>query len=175
VGSVERSERDGDSQFVIRPNCSLGWRGAKRYLALQSTVVLLAAAPMVWMGGWLILPFAGAELLALTAAFYWVLLHAQRLEVVTLEGSGVVIERGRRGPEHREEFPRAWAQVVLEEGRAELDKDRLFIRAHGRQSEIGLDLTNEEKARLAEELTRALRRGQRLDRPTQGGPGRGSQ
>jgi uncharacterized membrane protein len=164
VGSVEQAEQDGDWQFVIRPNCSLGWRGAKRYLALQSAVVLLAAAPMVWMGGWLILPFAGLELLALTAAFYWVLLRSHRIEVVTLAGDQLRIERGRRGPEQRTEFPRAWVQVVLQEGAAELDRSHLLLRAHGRQAEVGADLTNEEKARLAEELTRAIGRGQRLTR-----------
>ena len=164
MGSVEQAEQDGDRQFVIRPNCSLGWRGAKRYLALQSAVVLLAAAPMAWMGGWPVLPFAGAELIALTAAFYWVLLRTHRLEVLTLDGERLLIQRGRRGPEEGSEFPRAWARVVLQEGRAELDKSHLFIRAHGRQTEVGAELTNEEKARLAEELTRALGRGQRLDR-----------
>ena len=166
MGSVEQAGQDGDQEFVIRPNCSLGWKGAKRYLLLQSVVVLLAAAPMVWMGGWPVLPFAGAELLALTAAFYWVLLRAHRLEVLTLEGERLLIQRGRRGPEERREFPRAWAQVVLQQGRAELDKSHLFIRAHGDQEEVGRDLTNDEKARLAEELTRALGRGQRLTRTT---------
>ena len=165
MGSVEQAEQDGDWQFVIRPNCSLGWQGAKRYLALQSAVVLLAAAPMVWMGGWLVLPFAGAELLALTGAFYWVLLRSQRIEVVSLEGDRLLIQRGRRGPEEREAFPRAWARVDLEKGPAELDRSHLFIRAHGRQTEVGTDLTNEEKARLAEELTRALREGRPSDRP----------
>lgn len=164
MGSVEQVQQDGDRQFVIRPNCSLGWRGAKRYLALQSVVVLLAAAPMVWMGGWLVLPFAGVELLALTGAFYWVLLRLNRIEVVVMEGDRVVVQRGRRGPEERVELPRAWARVVLEKGRAELDQDRLFLRAHGRQTEVGAALTNQEKARLGEELTRALGRGQGLDR-----------
>lgn len=164
MGSVEQVQQDGDRQFVIRPNCSLGWRGTKRYLALQSVVVLLAAAPMVWMGGWLVLPFAGAELLALTGAFYWVLLRLNRIEVVALEGDRVVVQRGRRGPEERVELPRAWARVVLEEARAELDKDRLFLRAHDRQTEVGAALTNRQKASLGEELTRALGRGQGLDR-----------
>ena len=165
MGSVEQAEQDGDWQFVIRPNCSLGWRGAKRYLALQSVVVLLAAAPMAWMGGWLVLPFAGAELAALTAAFYWVLLRSHRIEVVSLQGDRVRIERGRRGPEERTEFPRAWAQVVLRRGGAEYDKAHLAIRAHGRETEVGADLTSDEKARLAEELTRAMGRGQRLKTP----------
>ena len=124
MGSVERAGNDGDSQFVIRPNSSLGWKGAKRYLLLQSAVVILAAAPTVWMGGWLVLPFAGAELLALTAAFYWVLLRTHRIEVLTLDGDRLLIQRGRRGPEERREFPRAWAQLVLQEGRAErLEKE----------------------------------------------------
>ena len=173
MGSVEQVRQDGDSQFVIRPNCSLGWGGAKRYLALQTAVVLLAAAPMVWMGGWLVLPFAGAELLALTGAFYWVLLRLNRIEVVALEGDRVVVQRGRRGPEERVEMPRAWARVVLEEGRAELDKDHLFLRASGRQTEVGAALTNQEKARLGEDLTRALNEGRGLEQPAARDPGRG--
>ncbi|MEF8982185.1 DUF2244 domain-containing protein [Thiohalorhabdus sp.] len=164
MGSVEQVQQDGDSQFVIRPNCSLGWRGAKRYLALQSAVVLLAAAPMVWMGGWPVLPFAGAELLALTGAFYWVLLRLNWIEMVAMEGDRIVVQRGRRGPEERVELPRAWARVVLEQGRVEMDKDHLYLRASGSQTEVGAALTNQEKARLGEDLTRALGRGQGLDR-----------
>lgn len=164
MASVERSEDGGDHEFVIRPNCSLSWKGAKRYLALQTTVVLLAAAPMVWMGGWLVIPFAGAELLALTGAFYWVLLRAHRIEVVTVEGDRVWIRRGRREPEEEVAYPRGWAQVVLHKAASGLDRSRLFLQAYGRPTEIGAALTSTEKERFAEELARALGRGQRLNR-----------
>lgn len=164
MASIERLERDGDHEFVIRPNCSLSWKGAKRYLALQTAVVLLAAAPMVWMGGWLVLPFAGAELLALTAAFYWVLLRAHRIEVVTIQGDRVWVRRGRREPEEEVAFPRGWAQVVLNGATSGLDRSRLFLQAYGRPTEIGAALTSTEKEHFAQELTRALGRGQRLNR-----------
>ncbi len=164
LASVERSEWDGDHEFVIRPNCSLSWKGAKRYLALQTAVVLLAAAPMIWMGGWPVIPFAGAELLALTAAFYWVLLRAHRIEVVTIQGDRVWIRRGRRGPEEEVAYPRGWAQVVLHRAASGLDRSRLFLQAYGRPTEIGTALTSTEKEGFAEELARALGRGQRLNR-----------
>ena len=164
MASVERLSRDGDCEFVIRPNCSLSWQGAKRYLLLQTLVVLLAAAPMVWLGGWLVLPFAGVELLGLTGAFYWVLLRANRIEVVSIEGERVLVRRGRRGPEEEVAFPRGWVQVVFDKAATGLDKNRLFLRAYGRLTEVGAALTSEEKDHFAEELARALDRGQRLDR-----------
>ncbi len=164
LASVERFVCNGDHEFVIRPNCSLSWKGAKRYLALQSGVVLLAMTPLVWMGAWLVLPIAGIELIVLTAAFYWVLLQAHRIEVVTIEGKQVLVRRGRRAPEEEATYPRGWVQVVLKQATTGPEKSRLFLRAYGQATEVAAALTNSEKERFAEELTQALDRGQRLER-----------
>ena len=120
--------------------------------------------PWVVAGLWLVLPFAGAELLAVAAAFYLVLIRLQRIEVVSLRGEEVTVERGRKGPEEQTAFPRAWAQVVLEEPPRGLGASHLFLRSHGRQTELGAGLSNEEREHLGEALVRALDRGQRLTR-----------
>ena len=141
-----------DRQFVIRPNCSLSWRGAKRYLGLQAVACGIAALPLVWIGAWLVLPFTAVALVAVAASFYFVLLRANRIEVVRLTPEQVAVERGRRGPEERTEFPRNWVRVVLEPRERRLGNNRLYLRAHGRQTEIGAFLTEEERERLATEL-----------------------
>ncbi|HKJ87974.1 MAG TPA: DUF2244 domain-containing protein, partial [Gammaproteobacteria bacterium] len=93
-----------DRQFVIRPNCSLSWQGAKRYLVLQAIACGIVAFPLTWVGAWLVLPFTGIALVAVAVSFYLVLLRANRIEVVWLTGNKVAVERGRRGPEERTEF-----------------------------------------------------------------------
>ena len=148
---------------MIRPNSSLTWRAAKRYLWLQGAVVLLAALPMVWMGGWPVLPFDGLELAALTAAFYLVLLRTHRIEVVTVDAERVAVERGRNRPEERGELPRAWTRVVLERPEGALGVCRLFLSAHGRRLEVGASLTPPEKEYLARELAGALGPGRPVD------------
>jgi len=149
-----------DRQFVIRPNCSLSWQGAKQYLVLQAIGCGLAAVPLTLVGAWVVLPFAGIALMAVAVSFYLVLLRANRIEVVWLTGGTVAVERGRRGPEERTEFPRSWVQVVLEPAEHRLGTNHLFLRAHGRQTEIGAFLTDEEREHLAQELARAVRRRQ---------------
>ncbi|MFA9459328.1 DUF2244 domain-containing protein [Thiohalorhabdus methylotrophus] len=149
-----------DRQFVIRPNCSLSWQGAKRYLALQALACGIAALPLAWIGAWLVLPFAVVALVAVAVSFYLVLLRANRIEVVWLTEDQVAVERGLRGPEERTEFPRNWVQVVLEPAERRLGANHLYLRAYGRQTEIGAFLTNEEREHLADALGRAVRRGQ---------------
>lgn len=156
MGEIQQSEDATGCRFVIRPNSSLTWTSAKRYLLLQGAVVALAALPMVWMGGWPVLPFAGLELAALTAAFYVVLLRTHRIEVVTVGAEHVAVERGRRHPEEHAELPRAWTRVVLDRPEGVLGVSRLFLRAHGRQLEVGASLTAVEKEQLAQALSAAL-------------------
>ncbi|KPV41396.1 hypothetical protein AN478_02125 [Thiohalorhabdus denitrificans] len=165
MGEGEHSPGPEDQRFVIRPNRSLSWRGAKRYFGLQALASAAVALPLAWLGAWLILPFTAVALVAVAVSFYLVLLRTNRIEVVWLTENQVAVERGRRGPEERTEFPRSWVQVVLEPAEKRLGTNHLFLRAYGRQTEIGAFLTNEERERLARDLARAIRSG-----PTGGGP-----
>ena len=55
---------------MIRPNCSLPWRGTVRFYLGIVIVSLGIAAAFAMKGIWLILPFAGLEMVALGAALY---------------------------------------------------------------------------------------------------------
>lgn len=145
-----------DPLFVIRPNCSLTWRGNLWLLAGFCIVSFSIAGAFAYLGMWLILPFAGLEMVALGLALYLCAWRAEVREVVWLEGDRLRIEVGRRGPETRHEFDRHWVRVLLLPATAGIRRSRLMLRSHGRQLEIGACLPEEERRDLAAALRQAL-------------------
>jgi uncharacterized membrane protein len=142
--------------FVIRPNCSLSWRGMIWVFAGISGVALATAVGFAMLGAWLVLPFAGLELLALAIGFYHCARRGAEREVIAIQGDTISIERGRYRPHQRYEFSRAWAQVYLKKARPRSYPSRLTIRSHGREVEIGAFLVEEEREWLARELRRRI-------------------
>ena len=145
-------------RFVLRPNRSLTWPRAKLVLLMLGVVPLGVSAALAWRGMWPVLPFAGAELLALWLAFYVCARRGDRLEVVTVDEDAVAIEKGRSYPQEMWNVPRAWAEVKLQPARHAGHPSRLLLRSHGHAVGLGDFLTEDERTSFAGELRDALRR-----------------
>lgn len=151
-------------RVVIRPNRSLSWRQSMTFLAAIAVPLVLVSATLAWRGYWVVLPFAGLEILALYACIYAVSHASRRCEVVSIGESLVTIEKGRDrgrcpergGPQERIEFARGWVRVELANSRGRWYPQRLWIGVSGRRIELGAFLVDEEKAELAAELDRLL-------------------
>jgi uncharacterized membrane protein len=150
------------TRIVIGPNASLDLRGALWFLGSLSALALSVAGVCLWMGFWPVLPFAGAELMAVTAAV-WVSLRRNRYrEVVSLDDDRVVVEFGQAGAvgganiTSRMEFSRAWTRVSLDAGVNRHDRNRLRLGSSGQWVEIGRCLTDDERAALAARLKELL-------------------
>lgn len=148
-----------DGQFVIRPNRSLSWRGTQTFYAWICTLSIIIAGGFASMGAWLVLPFAGIELLILGVSLYVVACRSWEYEVVSIHGDTVEVQKGRYRPQQSYQIPRGWARVVLTRSADGWYPSRLTIRSHGREVEVGACLVEEERQRLARELSRAI--GQR--------------
>lgn len=141
--------------LVSRRNNSLSSTGRSLVLGSFVLVSLAIALPFAFHGAWLILPFAGAEMVLLYLAFRAVERHAGDFENISINGDRVVVERCETGRVSRHEFNRYWAQVVFEPqatGREEL----LALRSHGRLVEVGRHLTHEQRREVARALKRHL-------------------
>lgn len=143
-------------RFILRPNCSLSWRGMQVFLAFMALILGAIGAWFTLLGFWLVLPFAGLELLLLACAFYLVARRGQVREVISIDQDSVHVEKGRRYPEKQCTLARGWARVVLERCPKQWYPSRLLIRSHGRAVEVGTFLNEEERRRLAEELAQNL-------------------
>jgi len=108
-------------------------------------------------GYWLVLPFAGLEVVVLGAAFYLCLSHSQLREVVTINADMVTLDKGRRQPEQHWECPRAWARVIMERSPINWYPSRLSVVFQGRRVEIGRFLSEMDRQSLALELQGMIR------------------
>jgi len=149
-------EADRICRIVIRPNRSLTWRQAQLFFASIALVSLGIATWLAVLGFWPVLPFAGAELALLAGALYACALRTHSAEVVSVDGSTVAVEKGRRAPEQRWEFPRAWTRVRLLRSAARWYPSRLVVGSHGRTVTVGEFLNEEERRHLAGYLRSAI-------------------
>ncbi len=150
------------TRIVIGPNASMDVRGAVWFLGSLSVLALTVAGVCVFMGFWPVLPFAGAELIAVTAAV-WVSLRRNRYrEVLTLSEQSVCVEfglarqDGRGGASSRTEFRRGWTRVGIEPGGHRHDPSKLVLSCSGQRVEIGRCLTDDEREAVAARLRELL-------------------
>lgn len=143
-------------RFVLRPNRSLSWSQAKLVLLMLGAVPLSVSLALAWQGMWPVLPFAGAEFLALWLAFHVCARRGDALEVVTVDEHAVAIEKGRRYPQQMWNMPRAWAEVSLQPSHHAGHPSRLLLRSHGHVVGLGDFLTEEERTNFAGALRSAL-------------------
>jgi uncharacterized membrane protein len=148
----------GEFLLIARRNNSLSSAG--RAVVLGSLVALSLAISLAFavQGAWLVLPFAGAEMLVLFLAFRFIERHAGDFESIAIRDDRVLVERWETGRVSRYEFNRYWAQVVVSHS-ASGGKSVLALRSHGREVEFGQHLTEEQRDALARKLRQQLRNG----------------
>lgn len=111
-------------------------------------------------GAWMVLPFAGLEMLVLAIALHRVGRKTRRYQVVFIHPERVdVLHRdGRR--QQVVTFQRAWTRTeVLTD--AYRRGSRLYVHSHGTGVELGAFLNESEREALAHELRRLLATGSR--------------
>ena len=150
-------DEDCTRRFLIRPNCSLRWSEVVRFYLGVVTVSFAIATVCALQGAWLVLPFAGLEMVVLGAALYTVARRAQRWQVVSVHRDYIEIKELGSAHGSREVFHRAWARVHLEPAAIQGHPSRLTIGSHGRRVEIGGCLTEDDKEYLAYQLGLAVR------------------
>ena len=155
--SLDNDVRAGSARLVLAPYRSLSWRDAKRLFAVLAAVTLTVAIGFTAMGYVLVLPFAGIELLAVSLAFYVSLREAADREVININQSAVVVQRGRGAPSEELTFATSYARVIREPGPVHWHTPSLVIGAGLRRVELGRFLSEGERDIAAVLLRRALR------------------
>ena len=146
----------GNAHVVVRPNRSLSWRGNLLVIVSLGLIMFTIASGFALIGLWLVLPFAGLELLALGVALRWSLVQGQRRELISVEDSRVLVRKtGRQGP-CEFEFVRPWTRVELVDARAANWPRRLLLRSKGRAVEVGGFLTDSERTSLGKRLAELI-------------------
>ena len=130
----------------IRSARTRGWS-----LTIPVVAILFTAS-----GFWPVLPFAGAEVVALVMGFYLCARSGRAMEVVYVKEDRVAVEKGSPRTRTIFEFQRPWARVALQPARIARHPSRLLVGSHGKRVQLGAFLTEDERRRLAGELERVI-------------------
>ena len=139
--------------IVIRPNRSLSFRGMVwlflAYLGLMAVIGL----GFLGAGAWMVLPFAGVEVVVIFLIFYFVVYrHTNDHELVIIEGETLSVISHNGSSQTHHEFPRYWAKLKLERNEHRWYPSRLMLGCYGRFVEIGSGLREQDRQVLAKKL-----------------------
>jgi uncharacterized membrane protein len=139
--------------LTLKRNCSMSPKALAAVFVALAVLVLAIGAGFALVGAWLILPFAGLEVLLLGAAFVLYARHAADYERIELERGRLTVEVADAERIEHHEFDAGRARVCLE-------KERVVLRGAKQELELGRHLDAEGRAELAAELEKRLIRGQ---------------
>jgi len=138
-------------ELVARPNSSLTAECKILAVGAISLISLLIALFFAFMGAWIVLPFAGIELVAVAYAFYYMHCHSCDYERIVIDDDQVSIETKSYKTYRQTCFNRYWVKVFLKQMPS--GDQQLFLRSHGEEVMFGrCFMTSEERVELASQL-----------------------
>lgn len=153
MGSGPSTQQDVPLTVLsLTPNSALSDDQARLFMGSLVVGTLLVSGSIALAGFWLVLPFAGLELLAVGYALSLSMKRGRYKEVLRIFNDQLVVEKGVQNVEERVEFPRYWATVRLIPSRVTSYPSRLIVSCMGKSVEIGEFLTESERIGLGKRL-----------------------
>jgi len=151
--STFASQHDG-VEFLLRRNCSIGPVGLIGVFASLVALSFGFGVAFASFGPWLILPFAGLEMLVVGAAFFACGRRVGDFERILVGAQSVTVEHvdGRRRTVQA--FNPRWARLSVLHEPAGV---KVLLSQSGRQVELGRHLGFERRLAFAKEFGAALR------------------
>lgn len=144
--------RDGNAGFslILKRNCSISPAGLAGVLVVLAAGVLAIGVAFALAGAWLVLPFAGLEVLALAAAYLAYARRAADYERIELAAGRLTVEVAQAHKMWRYEMEARRARVCLE-------KNEVVLRGAGEEMLLGRHLDAERRVEFAAQLQKRLR------------------
>ena len=150
-------QRDtGSGQLVLLPNRSSSWQNIQRFIIISAALTLLIGVVFALLGAWLILPFAGLEVLALVILLYYVSCKQHCQEVITISDTYITVEKGVRFPRMTWQCERFWCRLYIYSQGHPWYSEQIRLRCQDKEVEVGSFLTVDEKQDLIKKLKQLL-------------------
>ena len=153
LDSTVALQHDG-VEFLSRRNCSIGPGGLVAVFASLVALSFGFGAAFAAHGPWLILPFAGLEMLVVGCAFFACGRRVGDYERISVGAHAVTVEQVNGKRRTVREFNPHWARLVVDHCPGGV---RVVLSQSGKQVEIGGHLGLERRLALATEFGAALR------------------
>jgi len=150
---------DGCEEYIISGNNSISLNGSLIFITLIGCISLSIALGFLFKGYWIILPFAGLEMILLAVMLLYCCHNNSMYEKIQIYEDKVNISSKYRRNKGFFEVNKYWASVVLNKPKLKGYPHRLFVRYKGREMEIGVMLEDKERLELAAMLNTSFKKG----------------
>jgi len=150
---VEVQTNDTEERLILSPNRSMSWQTNKRILLAMFLVNMLIALGWTAMGAWMVLPFAGLEILLVGVGMYYVSWKLSFKEILIIEANSLIIQKGVYYPKQEWHWQRSNSSLVKQPSRYRMTAPTLYLKHLNEEVEIGAFLNRKEKKLLREHLT----------------------
>ena len=133
-------------EFICRRNCSIGPRAMIFVFASLAAVSFGIGATFAALGPWLVLPFAGLEMVALGLAFMLCARGAGDFERIRILPHLLTVEHVRSGRQVVHQFNPHWAKLEIARGSLSI---RVLLSQAGRTLELGQYLGFQQRSAFA--------------------------
>lgn len=133
--------------FRFSPNCSLSPRAEKQAFWIIAGSTLMASSVISMMGYWLVMPFAGLEIGILAWAFETLGKRRGDYESVRVLGDDLHLESRRGNRTNVSCVNRYWVDLFTRRDGVS-GHMQLMVRSHGRETEVGMFLTDDDRMAL---------------------------
>lgn len=101
--------------IIAKPNRSASWEFNRTLIIIVTVVSLIIAFGFAFVGAWMILPFSGIEILALSASLYYVSWKLTYQHVIIATGNAIIVEKGYYRPKQGWTLNRAELTLCITE------------------------------------------------------------
>jgi len=148
--------RNKETKVVLTPNRSMGWRGNVRVIMGLSLAIAISVTPIVVMGGWVVVPFALLQIVALTIGLYITLKKLSYHEIITVQGDFLSLKRGVDTKELCSSFPKGSVNILVEEHSHAMTAPDIDMIAEGHCYALGDFLNRADRFKLERILKNQL-------------------
>lgn len=145
---------DNTFNVTFKPNSSLSAYAKLRVILLLSIIPCIIGIGFTLIGVWLVLPFVGLELAALAYAFYYINLHEEDYESISIDGDKLVVETCYQGLVTKKMLNPYWTTLVKRE--SENGELHIGLKSHGKEIVIGKYLTKTQRETIAEQIQKRI-------------------
>lgn len=149
---VEIEENETEHQIILMPNRSMSWQTNKKILLAMFVVNMIIAGAWAWMGAWMILPFAGLEVLLVGVGMYYVSWKLSFREVIVVAADSLLLQKGVYFPKQEWRWPRNSTSLIKQPSQYRMSAPKLFLTHLNERIEIGEFLNRADKITLRKHL-----------------------
>jgi len=139
-------------QIVLAQDVALSWRQNFYFVSVLAIVTLSIGVYFSLQGAWLVLPYAGIEVIFLMSVFVYWYRRSHKIEVIKFDRQKLVLEKGVSHPESIRDFERFWLKAELAHHAHKWYITRVILRCRNESLEIGEFLNSDDKKQLIKHI-----------------------